>query len=91
MTVCQEKDHILLNVVKLGFLYKEKQRKKSQIEDSNVNDNDALILIEYCNTLYQVSIVGSVVECSPATRAARVRFPDDAIPFCYIQFTFQVP
>ena len=25
-----------------------------------------------------VSIVGSVVECSPATRAARVRFPDDA-------------
>ena len=25
------------------------------------------------------SIVGSVVECSPATRAARVRFPDDAI------------
>ena len=27
------------------------------------------------------SIVGSVVECSPATRAARVRFPDDAINF----------
>jgi hypothetical protein len=27
------------------------------------------------------SIVGSVVECSPATRAARVRFPDDAIIF----------
>ncbi len=26
----------------------------------------------------QRSIVGSVVECSPATRAARVRFPDDA-------------
>ena len=26
-----------------------------------------------------LSIVGSVVECSPATRAARVRFPDDAI------------
>ena len=26
----------------------------------------------------QESIVGSVVECSPATRAARVRFPDDA-------------
>ena len=25
-----------------------------------------------------ISIVGSVVECSPATRAARVRFPDDA-------------
>ena len=24
------------------------------------------------------SIVGSVVECSPAMRAARVRFPDDA-------------
>ena len=30
---------------------------------------------------YNVSIVGSVVECSPATRAARVRFPDDAT-FC---------
>ena len=28
-----------------------------------------------------VSIVGSVVECSPATRAARVRFPDDAVHF----------
>ncbi len=28
--------------------------------------------------LSQASIVGSVVECSPATRAARVRFPDDA-------------
>ena len=27
------------------------------------------------------SIVGSVVECSPATRAARVRFPDDAVYF----------
>ena len=27
---------------------------------------------------YAQSIVGSVVECSPATRAARVRFPDDA-------------
>jgi hypothetical protein len=29
--------------------------------------------------LYE-SIVGSVVECSPATRAARVRFPDDFFP-----------
>ena len=28
-----------------------------------------------------MGIVGSVVECSPATRAARVRFPDDAT-FC---------
>ena len=28
--------------------------------------------------ILHVSIVGSVVECSPATRAARVRFPDDA-------------
>ena len=32
----------------------------------------------------QLSIVGSVVECSPATRAARVRFPDDAKSFCHI-------
>ena len=30
---------------------------------------------------FSPSIVGSVVECSPATRAARVRFPDDAIFF----------
>ena len=29
------------------------------------------------------SIVGSVVECSPATRAARVRFPDDANIFVF--------
>ena len=28
--------------------------------------------------------VGSVVECSPATRAARVRFPDVAITFIII-------
>ena len=28
-----------------------------------------------------MGIVGSVVECSPATRAARVRFPDDAVNF----------
>ena len=32
-------------------------------------------------TLLHLSIVGSVVECSPATRAARVRFPDDAYFF----------
>ena len=32
-------------------------------------------------TAHQNSIVGSVVECSPATRAARVRFPDDAVAF----------
>ena len=31
-----------------------------------------------CPVYFQASIVGSVVECSPATRAARVRFPDDA-------------
>ena len=36
----------------------------------------------------RVSIVGSVVECSPATRAARVRFPDDAVTFVAI-FTCQ--
>jgi hypothetical protein len=80
MTVSQEKDHILLNVVELGFLF-NKNKDKSQVDDSKVNDNDALIKIEYCNIIYQSSIVGSVVECSPATRAARVRFPDDAIPF----------
>ena len=39
-----------------------------------------IIYILPCSNL-SVSIVGSVVECSPATRAARVRFPDDAT-FC---------
>ena len=32
-----------------------------------------------CQNQDILCIVGSVVECSPATRAARVRFPDDAI------------
>ena len=38
-------------------------------------------LFIYCYTTGHFTydcIVGSVVECSPATRAARVRFPDDA-------------
>ena len=34
--------------------------------------------------LWCASIVGSVVECSPATRAARVRFPDDADNFLVV-------
>jgi hypothetical protein len=34
--------------------------------------------IQVYNFTLHISIVGSVVECSPATRAARVRFPDDA-------------
>ena len=34
-------------------------------------------------TTFVVSIGGSVVECSPATRAARVRFPADAILLFY--------
>ena len=38
-------------------------------------------LVNNLVTSKKVSIVGSVVECSPATRAARVRFPDDAISF----------
>ena len=36
------------------------------------------IHLQMCPVYFQSSIVGSVVECSPATRAARVRFPDDA-------------
>jgi hypothetical protein len=35
--------------------------------------------------LFITSIGGSVVECSPATRAARVRFPADAVIF-FINF-----
>ena len=34
--------------------------------------------IEIKNCFWCASIGGSVVECSPATRAARVRFPADA-------------
>ena len=40
-----------------------------------------LICIVWAHSEQQESIVGSVVECSPATRAARVRFPDDANSF----------
>ena len=35
-------------------------------------------LIQLNNIALKASNVGSVVECSPATRAARVRFPDVA-------------
>ena len=37
------------------------------------------------------SISGSVVECSPATRAARVRFPADAtfISICFFPFSMK--
>ena len=38
--------------------------------------------------VFHHSIVGSVVECSPATRAARVRFPDDAKKFFYFLIIF---
>ena len=48
----------------------------------------AFLLAPYVQTYIQIfsdldthGIVGSVVECSPATRAARVRFPDDAVIF----------
>ena len=46
------------------------------------------ILNFFLSQVYHPSIVGSVVECSPATRAARVRFPDDANPL-FIIFYFQ--
>ena len=45
--------------------------------------------IALCRALYYRSIVGSVVECSPATRAARVRFPDDAVLFFFCRSKFQ--
>ena len=35
--------------------------------------------LSWCPAGSTTGIVGSVVECSPATRAARVRFPDDAL------------
>ena len=37
-----------------------------------------LLIVKNLKAINTQGIVGSVVECSPATRAARVRFPDDA-------------
>ena len=37
-----------------------------------------------------VCIVGLVVEFSPATRGARVRFPDDASVFCQEPVNFDI-
>ena len=53
--------------------------------DIACNQNTVWFLWEIVN-LKCAGIVGSVVECSPATRAARVRFPDDAY-FSY----FKIP
>uniref|UniRef100_A0A8R1J2Z1 Uncharacterized protein n=1 Tax=Caenorhabditis japonica TaxID=281687 RepID=A0A8R1J2Z1_CAEJA len=39
----------------------------------------------------KTSIGGSVVECSPATRAARVRFPVDAILFLRTSIVISLP
>ena len=36
------------------------------------------IVLKYKDIQISKDIAYSVVECSPATRAARVRFPDDA-------------
>ena len=46
----------------------------------NVKSHSKEALFDNTNRFspFNESIVGSVVECSPATRAARVRFPDDA-------------
>ena len=41
----------------------------------------------FCCILFH-SIDGSVVECSPATRAARVRFPVDAVAFLHFSTVF---
>jgi hypothetical protein len=43
--------------------------------------NDIHLFYLILNSYIKHGIVGSVVECSPATRAARVRFPDDAVFF----------
>ena len=61
----------MLGIVDLIFCKRQPPNYKSH----------AHYLILVCtpnNTFNHYSIVGSVVECSPATRAARVRFPDDA-------------
>ena len=42
-------------------------------------------------SVWCASIGGSVVECSPATRAARVRFPADATQFYSVIFQFYSP
>ena len=43
-----------------------------------VEVRSAIQLSTIVSSLFRSSIGGSVVECSPATRAARVRFPADA-------------
>ena len=60
---------------------------------SNPTDCEIFLIAKYCfnidfyfDLIPHVSIVGSVVECSPATRAARVRFPDDAVNFFPVSF-----
>ena len=51
------------------------------LKSSRLFDCLRQLIVDYKQLLPTVSIVGSVVECSPATRAARVRFPDDANSF----------
>ena len=51
------------------------------LKSSQLFDCLRQLIVDYKQLLPTVSIVGSVVECSPATRAARVRFPDDANSF----------
>ncbi len=67
-------DRTVINVVQFLSLNEWLYQIKS------INYTSNLISWNHC------SIVGSVVECSPATRAARVRFPDDAVIFKWLLF-----
>ena len=52
--------------------------------------NEALNEYKVKKPDFSVGIVGLVVEFSPATRGARVRFPDDASVFCQVRVNFDI-
>ena len=65
----------------------KKDKVNEWIED---NPTDGKGKESMADIVFYGRIVGSVVECSPATRAARVRFPDDAC-FCLIESIHFLP
>ena len=65
----------------------KKDKVNEWIEDNPTDGKGKESLVDI---IFYGRIVGSVVECSPATRAARVRFPDDAC-FCLIESIHFLP
>ena len=71
--------------------YSETSKSWSILKKINLNKNfkpnEAFSILNELDKRFEddtvISIGGSVVECSPATRAARVRFPADA-GYCFL-------